>query len=260
LSPLEDPNEHGSNRVHVLGVIASDRLYRERYERLFGAPPNLLVAEEIDRAFANVGKAIAAYERLLLPGATRFDAYVEHVAAGGDALDQPHLAAQEIRGLRLFIGEGNCTECHNGPLLTNNEFHNTGLLSPPGETPDRGRIDGVRAVQADPFNCLGNFSDDPEKACPELRYVRTGSELIGATRTPSLRNLANTAPFQSKGQLQTLIDVLEHYNDAPLSMIGHNEAKALGLAGWQMRAIDAFLHSLAAPVAVDPRWLSPPTD
>ena len=258
LGPLEDPNEHGSSRLHVLSIIASVSGYRKTYQDLFGPPPDLLVQEEVDRAFANIGKVIAAYERLLLPGESHFDQYVEHVNNGGNHLDQDFLSREEIRGLRLFIGDARCTECHNGPLFTNNEFHNTGLLSASGETPDRGRIDGVRTVMADPFNCLGAFNDDPNPSCPELRYARTGAELIGATRTPSLRNLTDTAPFQRKGQIETLAAVLEHYNAAPLAMIGHNEAKELKLKDWELKALEAFLNSLGAPVAADERWLLPP--
>lgn len=258
LAPLEDPNEHGSSRLHVISIIASVSDYRRAYENLFGPPPNLLAQDEIDRSFANIGKSIAAYERLLMPGESRFDRYVEHVLDGGNHLAQEFLSNEEIRGLRLFVGDARCTECHNGPLLTNNEFHNTGLLSAPGDTPDRGRIDGVRTVMGDPFNCLGVFNDDPNPSCPELRYARTGAELIGATRTPSLRNLNNTAPFQRKGQIETLAAVLEHYNDAPLAMIGHNEATELNLRAWELRALEAFLGSLSAPIAADERWLQPP--
>lgn len=264
LSPLEDPNEHGSNRRDILRIIAADDDYRRHYESLFGSLPDLDAAGDalevqVDRAFANIGKAIAAYERLLVPGESRFDRYVAALLAGGDHLRQDELSADEVRGLRLFIGEARCTECHNGPLLTNNEFHNTGLLSAAGETPDRGRIDGARIVKGDPFNCLGDHSDDNAKACQELRYRRTGPELIGATRTPSLRNLHQTAPFQSKGQLAVLSDVLDHYNRAPPAMIGHNEAKELGLKRWELRQLEAFLGTLAAPVNADSRWLAPPT-
>ena len=259
LAPLEDPNEHGSSRLQVLHIVASVSEYRTYYESLFGSPPDLQDSAQVDRAFANVGKAIAAYERLLVPGASRFDRYVEHVEDGGDHLDQDILSREEVRGLRLFLGEARCTECHNGPLFTNNEFHNTGLLSPPGETPDRGRIDGVREVLADPFNCLGAFSDDAERRCDELSYVRTGIELVGATRTPSLRNLEPTAPFQSKGQLATLSTVLDHYDNAPQAMIGHNESKALYLRAFELRALEAFLSTLDGPVAADERWLNPPT-
>jgi cytochrome c peroxidase len=258
LGPLEDPNEHGSSRVQVISIVASVSAYRKAYQDLFGQPPNLLDPADVDHAFANIGKAIAAYERLLLPGESRFDRYVEHVLDGGDHREQDFLSDDEIHGLRLFIGDARCTECHNGPLFTNNEFHNTGLLSAPGETPDRGRIDGVREVMVDPFNCLGQFNDDPNPNCAELRYVRTGAELIGATRTPSLRNLENTAPFQRKGQIQSLIAVLDHYNEAPLAMIGHNEAKELKLSDWELRALEAFLGSLSAPVAAEEKWLRAP--
>lgn len=263
LSPLEDPNEHGGNRNDIIRLIGTDANYRADYEHLFGDLPDLHApaaanAHEIDRAFANVGKAIAAYERRLRPGPSRFDRYIEHVLAGGHTIEQNELTIDEIKGLRLFIGEARCTECHNGPLLTNNEFHNTGVLSAPGETPDRGRVDGARLVIADPFNCLGAFSDDVDRVCPELRYIRRGAELIGATRTPSLRNIQNSAPFQSKGQLPVLSAVLDHYNAAPFAMIGHNEAKPLKLKQWELRQLEAFLNTLAAPIDADPKWLSPP--
>ena len=128
----------------------------------------------VNKAFANVGKTIAAFERTLLPKATRFDDYVTAVS-NADAQKQDALFNNdEVWGLRLFIGEANCTQCHNGPLLTNNEFHNTGVLNAPGERPDKGRAAGVREVLGDPFNCLGDYSDDPERRCAELEFVRTG--------------------------------------------------------------------------------------
>jgi cytochrome c peroxidase len=256
LVPLEAAAEHGTTRAAVAAALSEDADYRRRYESLFGPLPEW--PDDIDRVFANVGKALAAYERQLTPGTSRFDEYAAHLAADGDPLEQPYLDAREIRGLRLFIGEARCLECHNGPLFTNNEFHNTGLLSPPGERPERGRLDGLREALADPFNCAGAFSDDAGRSCPEHEFVRRGSELIGATRVPSLRNLENTSPFQSKGQFATLREVLDHYNAAPAAMIGHNEATALGLASWELDDLEAFLKSLAAPVDADPALLEPP--
>ena len=213
----------------------------------------------INVVFANIGKSIAAYERRIMPGPSRFDAYVRALLSGNESTAQGILSNEEILGLQLFIDEARCTECHNGPLFTNNEFHNTGILSFPGDLPDRGRINGVRLVEEDPFNCLGEFSDDPERTCPELTYARSGTELIGATRTPSLRNLGGTAPYSHKGQHDSLASILDLYNRAPLAMIGHNEVEvSLGLSNRELKWLEAFLNSLDAPLATEPEWLSSP--
>jgi cytochrome c peroxidase len=258
LSPLEDPAEQGGNRLRIVELIASDASYRKVYESLFGALPSLQDARGINRAFANLGKAIEAYERRLLPGPSRFDEYVAAVLDGNEQLQAATFGNAEIRGLRLFIGAANCTQCHNGPLFTNNEFHNTGILSFPGEVPDKGRVVGVRELLADPFNCRGDYSDDPQHDCTELEFVRTGPTLIGAFRTPSLRNTGGTEPYMHKGQLQSLGDVLRHYNAAPAAMIGHNEAKPLGLSRRELDDLASFLDTLAAPPATADAWLVPP--
>lgn len=271
LVPLEDPREHGADRLQLARLLSEDPVYRTHYKALFGpmadlsdrnrfpqsASPRgnpaqvaawqLMSIEDqrtVNRMFANLGKAIAAFERLLVPEPSRFDDYVAALREAGRQPEQV-LTSAELRGLRLFIGKARCIECHNGPLLTNNEFHNTGLLSLPGELPDRGRIEGVREVLADPFNCLGEFSDDPARQCPELRFARTSAELLGAMRTPSLRNLPPTAPFMHQGQLATLREVIEHYNTAPLALVGHNEAEPLQLSRREMAELELFLLSLS---------------
>jgi len=258
LGPLEDPNEHGTSRDQVVGLIARDPEYREAYQAVFGPLPELSGAAAVDRVFANVGKAIGAYERLLQPGPSRFDAYVEAVLTD-DADTQARLfSADEIEGLRIFLNEGQCMQCHNGPLLTNNEFHNTGVISAPGDVPDKGRAVGVRQVLETPFNCLGPYSDAERDDCVELEFVATGPHLVGAMRTPSLRNLERTAPYMHQGQLATLADVLRHYNEAPPAMIGHSELEPLGLDRRELAQLEVFLETLSAPVAADPKWLAPP--
>lgn len=269
LSPMEDPNEHASNRMHIVRLVTEESAYRTLYQQLFGAAPDFsdrdrfpanaapfgqyeatwrdmshADRELVNVAFANLGKAIAAYERTLLPEETRFDRYVEAVVAGDLELQGQLLSKQEILGLQLFVGKARCTECHNGPLFTNNEFHNTGVISFPQELPDRGRIDGVREVQLNEFNCLGEYSDDPLRSCPELSFVRTGVELIGATRTPTLRGISLTAPYMHQGQLATLSDVMTHYNRAVDAMIGHNEAEPLSLTWPELDRLEAFLLTL----------------
>lgn len=239
LAPLEDENEHGVDRDHVVRFIATDSGYREQYEALFGE----IDVEAVNESFANIGKTIAAFERTVMPGRSRFDDFVDNLVTG-----EEFLTADEAQGLKLYIGDAQCTQCHNGPLLTNNEFHNTGVISFPGELPDTGRAAGVREVLANEFNCSGDYSDDPQGTCLELEFVRTGSELIGAFKTPSLRTLENTAPYMHKGQYANLTEVLEHYNEAADAMIGHNEAKPLGLSARELLQLEAFLEALAAPV------------
>ena len=233
LSPLEDPNEHASNRLSVIAIVVEDKNYWRLYKSLFGE------ASSVDKMYSNIGKAIAAFERTVMPTASRFDEYIAAVLEGDTEQQGTLFSEDEVRGLRLFIGEANCTQCHNGPLLTNNEFHNTGLANLEGEVPDKGRVQGVREVLQHPFSC---------KDCSELTFARTGPELIGAFRTPSLRNLENTAPYGHKGQMATLADMLAHYNLAPDAMIGHNEAKPLRLNSRELRQLEAFLLTLAAPV------------
>jgi cytochrome c peroxidase len=165
----------------------------------------------------------------------------------------------EVAGLRIFIGKGRCLECHNGPLFTNNEFHNTGLLPPAGSVPDQGRSRAIALLKVDPFNCIGAFSDAEPAQCVEFNFMRSDvPELIGAMRTPSLRNLGGTAPYMHKGQLANLAAVVAHYNEAPLALIGHNEAEPLGLSTREMQQLEAFLQTLDAPPATTVQWLQPP--
>ncbi len=253
LGPLEDTNEHATSRAQVVNLITDDPEYRATYESLFGALPDWSDSDSVmlNTAFANIGKSIAAFERTVLPTKSRFDEYVQAIVDHDADRQRQLFSDDEVRGLRLFIGKANCMQCHNGPLFTNHEFHNTGVISFPGDVPDTARVAGVREVMANEFNCRGLYSDDVELRCAELDFARTGVELIGAFKTPSLRNLENTEPFMHKGQIGTIADVLNHYNEAPDAMIGHNEAKPLGLDKRELGQIEAFLKTLAAPVFVE---------
>jgi cytochrome c peroxidase len=84
-------------------------------------------------------------------------------------------------------------------------------------------------------------------------------ELLGAVRTPSLRNLAGTQPYMHKGQIATLAEVLDHYNQALPAMIGHNEAVPLNLSRRELQQLESFLGTLDAPLATPPEWLAPPS-
>lgn len=284
LAPLEDSAEHGGNRMRLVRVLTVDAYYREQYAAVFGAIPDFSdlarfpadagpvpnpawqtawdnMREEdrqlVNRVFANLGKTLAAFQRQLLPGAARFDAYVDAVLAK-EAAKENIFTSDQRAGLRLFIGKAHCVDCHNGPLFTNNEFHNTGILPPAGSVPDQGRSRALAKLRADPFNCVGVFSDAKPAQCIEFNFMRSGPELLGSMRTPSLRNLGGTAPYMHKGQISTLAAVLAHYNEAPLALIGHNEANPLGLGASELRQLQAFLLTLDAPLATEASWLAPP--
>ena len=148
--------------------------------------------DAVTRVFVNIGKAIAAYERRIEFGASRFDNYVAALTAGQSG--QGILTDDEVAGLRLFIGKANCTQCHSGPLLTSNEFHNTGVPPRPELAIDHGRLTGATAVLIDEFNCRSKWSDAREH-CPELDFIVTGEHTLDrAYKVPSLRNVAERAP------------------------------------------------------------------
>jgi cytochrome c peroxidase len=258
LSPLESPVEHGATRMQVVRLIADDPLYRSLYTRLFGSLPEVTDEEGASRVFANAGKAIAAYQRRLSPGPSRFDRYVGAVLAGDRKGAARHLTGDEIAGLRLFIGRGECLHCHNGPLFTNFEFHDTGVPDPSGTWQDAGRSAGTAAAMADAFNCHGAYSDAEQKDCTELNFIWTGDPRFRrGFKTPTLRNVSLTAPYMHNGIFGHLSHVLDHYNRAPKQPVGRSEVLPLGLSEQQLRALEAFLRTLDSPVQ-DTRWLKPP--
>lgn len=242
LGPLESPVEHGASREQYAKVIAEH--HREDYETVFGTFPALTNRDAATAVFVNMGKAIAAYERTIEHGPSRFDRYVDELRETGRA-PQGVLSADEVAGLRLFIGTASCANCHNGPLLTNNEFHNTGVPARVGLPVDRGRLAGAEAVLRDEFNCRSRWSDARSK-CAELEFLVTGDHVLErAFKVPSLRNVAERAPYMHAGQFGSLADVLAHYNRAPASPAGHTELKPLKLDARELRQLEAFLRSLS---------------
>jgi cytochrome c peroxidase len=281
LGPLESPVEHGGDRTQYAHLMAEH--YKADYEALFGAMPDLsrLPAhagpvpdarassawrelepgerERVNRVFSNLGKAIAAYERKIEPGATRFDDYAAAAASGNPAAMEKSLTRDEIAGLKLFLGKGQCIQCHSGPLFTNNEFHNTGVPAAAGLPRDTGRLAGAKNVLKDEFNCLGRYSDAKPEQCGEIRFLDEGSaNHVRQFRVPSLRNVAERAPYMHAGQFATLRDVVAHYNRAPAAPEGHSELKPLKLGPAEIDQLVAFLGTLSGPVNAEPKWLAAP--
>lgn len=280
LGPLEDPAEHGANRAQ-LALLVRDH-YAADYRKVFGALPDIGTApldaspngtdaesaawsalpaaqrDAINRVFANIGKSIAAYEKQVTYGESRFDKYVEATVTR-DARGQQVLTPQEVRGLRAFMGKGQCVTCHNGPMLTDYSFHNTGVPPSNPAQPDRGRADAIAKLVKDEFNCLGRYSDARPDQCGELQFLAAGdASQVGAFRTPSLRNVAARAPYMHAGQFASLEEVVGHYASSPKAAIGHSELARPGethaerqqirLSEADVQDVAAFLRTLTGPV------------
>ena len=282
LGPLENPVEHGGDRTQYALLVA--REYRTVYESVFGRLPSLggLPAhagpvpatasaeawtrlpserrEDISRVYANIGKAIAAYERRIDFAPARFDRYVAAELAAVPQSSASAFSADEVSGLRLFIGKANCVNCHNGASFSDSHFHNTGVPSSHSEpAPDSGRSVGVFKALAAEFSCTSRYSDAAPGECAELRFAVTdGASLVRAYKAPSLRNVVDRAPYMHAGQLTSLGDVLEHYSSAPSATLGQSELKPLHLSVTERRQIIAFLGTLTGPLTAPAGYLSAP--
>ncbi len=265
LAPIESNVEHGFTRTACAYLISKN--YRTEYDEIFGKMPDITNAvaspateeiivlktwvsmtpnkrDEVNRIYANMGKAIAAYVRTIVPGPSRFDRYVEALLNNKTGTLPTMFTPGEVNGLRLFIGKAKCTNCHNGPLFTNGDFHNTGVSTPAKMPSDKGRADGIKKVLSDEFNCLGRYSDAGLQGCAELRFLDTAAEkYAGAFKTPTLRNVAERAPYMHAGQFATLREVLEFYRQSKSHELGHGE-----LIDEELSEIEAFLHTLSGPV------------
>ncbi|MEO1202910.1 MAG: cytochrome c peroxidase [Pseudomonadota bacterium] len=275
LVPFEAPDEMGGSRTRVVRAIADDEVYRRQYEQVFGALPESVAAgrfpeqagplgdsgmrdawfripepvrRDINRVYVNLGKALEAFQRTLSIPRARFDDYADALAAGDPKADRL-LSRDERAGLRLFVDveKTHCLRCHNGPRLTNDGFSNIGTGSFEGDNLDFGRVFGLRAVMTDEFNCAGPYSDADPDDCLHLKFLNRNAHvpLEGAFKVPSLRNVANTAPYMHDGRFADLDAVIEHYRNPPDSA-GDHELVALELSDREARQLAAFLETLSA--------------
>jgi cytochrome c peroxidase len=291
LNALEAEGEHESNRLQIVQSIFKNKTYRTLYQSVFGnfptdispyqiaASPRGKEAEKqaweniptekkraINHAFANIGKALAAYQRKLLPAPSRFDSYVGEISSDNKKNTPPlrresfgqykTLNEAEIRGLKLFIDpKSSCLNCHNGPLFTNHGFHNIGLPDRENSFPDLGRVFGIQAAFLDEFSCKSIYSDCDAKDCKELQYLNQEHIEGKSFKVPSLRNVSRTAPYMHDGRFRTLKDVINHYNSVSISRLKSRELLPLNASPQDMEALIAFLRTLEADVKADKKWL-----
>jgi cytochrome c peroxidase len=182
----------------AVAVIVADPEYPRMFQDAYSRPPS----------YDDVGRAIAAFERTLIFLSSPFDRFL----AGDDqAISEP-----AKRGWALFNGQGRCMTCHpfnaSNPLGSDDRFHNVGVSA-------RHQRFASLAKEA-----LVELAKDPSLANIERLALATDrSELgrflvskrvadVGAFRTPQLRNAGITAPYMHDGSMQTLWDVMDHYN------------------------------------------------
>ena len=243
LRPLLDAREMGMSAQSVARLVREDADLSCRYQKVFGAMPS-----EDEAVMVGVAKSLAAFQESLSSGRAPFDDF-------RDALlkrDESGIAAypeDAKRGLKIFVGTGRCNACHVGPAFTNGEFHDTGIpfFIEQGRV-DPGRHAGIQKLRASRFNLLGPYNDDARRSTSiGTTHVQLEHRNFGEFRTPSLRNLALTAPYMHNGRLATLRDVVTHYSTiSPDRLHADGEAilKALNLSAQESRDLVAFLESL----------------
>jgi len=244
LRPIVDKREMAASTTHVGKLMRSDPRLAEDYRKAFGMPPS----EDDDLVTLNTGKSLAAFQETLVTGRTSFDDFRDALERrDAKAANQYPAAAQ--RGLRIFVGKGNCFVCHFGPNFTNGEFGDIGIpfFVAPGKV-DPGRYGGIQKLLESRANLLGGFSDDASgKSAASTRHVRLEHRNWGEFRVPSLRNVANTAPYMHNGHLATLRDVVRYYselNEDRLHADGEKILKPLRLTDAEVDDLVAFLQSL----------------
>jgi cytochrome c peroxidase len=201
-----------------------DMNFKELAERLksseFYANQFTTVYPEQGITKQTITKAIVAFERSLVTKVSPYDNFLTG--------DSSALTPKQRKGLELFAGKANCIACHHGANLTDNTFHNVGVL-----TDDQGRhkIDKVgmsKEFESTPYPFFSMFK---------------------AFKTPSLRNVSATAPYFHDGSKSSLQDVVNLYNrggENPDPTGLAKEIKPLNLDEEEKEALIEFLSALSS--------------
>jgi cytochrome c peroxidase len=247
IQPIVDGREMGASQRQVADLVSRDPGLSCLYAAVFGARAQPGTDDE--RVLVHVAKALAAFVETLGSHRTAFDEF-------RDALERADTAAaaryprSAQRGLKTFVGSGNCSLCHFGPTFTNGEFHDVGVPFQlgPGRV-DAGRHQGIKRLLADRFNLLGRYSDDVSGGTGmKTRHVEPLHANFGQFKTPSLRNVGLTAPYMHDGRLATLRDVVRHYSELDMERIhthGEQLLRPLKLAPSAIDDLIAFLETLS---------------
>lgn len=243
--PFVNPVEGGlSNHGAILDIVRTNTEYKSAFLIVFGVSGDQLGID-------HVAKAIASFERTLISGNSPFDRYYFKS-------DLQAMTDVQIRGFKLFLGQGRCISCHSieqdHAIFTDNRFHNIGI--------------GINEIQQDiprlakAFMEAKNKGGDvdimvlTDKKSSELGRFAVTDELskVGAFKTPTLRNIEMTAPYMHDGSLNTLKEVVEHYNnggvtptDAKVNAFLSGGIRLLKLSESEIDDLVAFLKALTSP-------------
>jgi cytochrome c peroxidase len=221
MGPLLNPTEMGGSVGHIAGIVRSDPVYRDRFAAFFDGEPG----------FQDVVRAIAAYVRTIRSGSSSYDRF--------NAGDRTALSAEERRGYDVFFGRGECYRCHRGPTLTDERFHNTGVAWQPAAA-DPSSAEANAATAAGSESRLSDVG----------RFLVTGRDADrGAFKTPTLREVARTAPYMHDGSFATLEEVVDFYaaGGRPNPWLDA-DIRPLGIDAADRRALVAFLRTLSGEI------------
>jgi len=249
--PFLNKNEMGTTPEILRLMVINTPELRSAYGKVFGGIPEKGSPNQPSPqlALSNLGKALEAYQRLLITANAPFDRWLARQKNGNATKGAGQdMSPSAIRGLKIFVGKGKCILCHSGPNFSDGEFHNTGLPPLENGTRDRGRYKGIGEVLADSLNGLGEFSDDSSlETNIKLRYLIRKPGNLGEFKTPTLRNISVSAPYMHDGRFATLRETLAFYSKLPGQPVyGHREEtlEKLELTDPELDDLEAFLHSL----------------
>jgi cytochrome c peroxidase len=251
IKPILDAREFDGNAALVTRLFVREPELAACYRRVFGVSP----LQQPQRTVVNVGKALAAFVETLVTARTPFDEFRD-AAVRGDAALAARYPPAALRGLKVFVGRGGCVGCHSGPNFSDGGFH-SGVV-PADDTAaavarslaDGGRLADARFLKASAFNLLGPNNDDRSRRnATATRRLAVHPGLSGQYRTPSLRNVAVTAPYFHDGQTERLTDALQHPQRQSFAM---NAAESL--APTDVDDLAAFLVTLTDSAGARRPW------
>jgi cytochrome c peroxidase len=228
--PFFSAREHGfASPADLLQAIASRGAYADAFAAAFGADTISL---------SRVMVAIASFERTLLAGGSDFDRYYY-------GKDDRALSPAAQRGLRLFQGRAQCVACHtindSGAIFSDGKFHGAGV----GVRKIEANLAAIatRAATASDGQLALLLVSDPEIAALGRFVVSKKPGDIGQYRTPSLRNVAVTAPYMHDGSVATLDEAI----DRELYYRSARAGRPIVLTQEEKSDLKAFLLALTSP-------------